>query len=1538
MMNKMMRRLSMILAIAMMVSCFGGVGFAETEMIVAPMSLTAFKLYSGDAIASDIPLKAGETVQLTAKPDSGAVLGDITWSSNNPSVATVKNGMVTAVSAGDARITATSEGETQTCMIQVLSPITYLQLKPDWVEMKVGQSMQINAEADADLSAIRWFSDDEKVVTVTNGRVTAVGPGKTTVQAQCDGVMASCEITVVAAELVSIQLTVVSDVLKVGDTTQLTAVPNAGAELGEMEWSSSDASIATVNDGKVTAVAPGKVTIQVECDGVVAACELTVAAEMLRSIELTPATAAMLVGEDIQLTATPNAGAELGEIAWSSTNTAVAAVENGKVTAVAPGTASIKASCGSIEAVCSVTVSAPLNALEMNLREMKLEAGRSADLTVSANEGAVLGDVQWTSSDETVATVKNGKVTAVGAGTALITAAAGGRAASCTVTVTAPLTGISLNVQTADLLTGETRQLEVIANEGAVAENVTWTSSNTAVVSVKDGLVTALSVGEATITAVCGNYHATCKVAVSEPLTQITLSQSELLLEEGKEIDLTATPNAGASLKGAAWSTSDDTVATVDNGKVKAVSSGTAVITIACGDVIASCTVTVQEYVPPVEILDSDGILYVGETLQLNYRYNYDAQEALRSAVWSVDKTSVATIDADSGLMTGVSMDTVKATITCTTTAWRTYKAEVEVQVGLRVTGIVLDKTELAMELGDEQTLQAALTPEGAVGEMIWSSSNTAVAAVDEDGKVKAVGPGSATITVSCEEFTATCSVKVQVSAKGISVYNPEMTLYPKQKGNIRFELQPANTTDKTIQWVSSDETIATVTASGIVRGVSEGECTITGTAASGVTTTVKVTIVPKGQAVTALKLSKSSLTLSRTQSVTLTAKTTPSKAVDKSVTWVAQDPSIATVDENGVVTGIAPGKTTIMAVSTSGVYKNCKVTVKPLAVSKVTLSQTTATMKSGDTLQLSCSLLPADADDLRVRWTSSKSSVASVDPQTGLVTAKKNGTVTITCKAASGKTARCKITVKAITPVMDTSKLTLTKGESYTVGLTFNPYTEDDIPVKWTTSKASVATVNAQGVITAMSPGTATIAVTAISGKKDTLKVTVKPVLVSDIELSNSYGDFAVGGRYKLDVSCSPADATKQAVTWKSSNSKIAKINATTGEFICKKPGQVTITATTTDGSKLKAYYEINVVKLDVTEFYLNTEAIKIKTGETYETVMTLMGETYGIQPVWSSDNEYVATVDQNGVITAVGSGITMVRCTLGGMVCSVKVTVPANSSANYRVLVAGEYTNSKKSGYLNFAANGLAGVSSAFDLANIYGDRYEMLQLNNPKKGTLLGNIEAFFAEADKDDISVLYLLSHGTIVNGQYRWLIEGSREYITEADLTGVLEHIEGKVVLVMVSCRSGQYLEEYVTSGAVASLKGVLTTMNGSRPGSEHINVITSNTNELRGAYTDATKDQSFDFFSRVFNEALGWDQLNQKPYEKVFSDTNGDGKVTLEELVNYIDSHYQKSVYDYVDKYGEDSIEKNKDQQIEYYLTDPDLVIYARTTTVITEK
>ena len=220
-----------------------------------------------------------------------------------------------------------------------------------------------------------------------------------------------------------------------------------------------------------------------------------------------------------------------------------------------------------------------------------------------------------------------------------------------------------------------------------------------------------------------------------------------------------------------------------------------------------------------------------------------------------------------------------------------------------------------------------------------------------------------------------------------------------------------------------------------------------------------------------------------------------------------------------------------------------------------------------------------------------------------------------------------------------------------------------------------------------------------------------------------------------------------------------------------------------------------ITVKPVDVQKFELDVSEIRLEADATRQVNMIFEGDLNGTVPVWSSSNEKVATVDQNGLITAVGNGVAAIRCMVGSQVRTVVVSVPRSGDGKYRVLIGGEYTNSKVDGYLNFAVNGLTGVDSAFDLANIYGDRYIIERLNNPSEGKLMETIDEFFADTTNDDVSVLYLMSHGLNKDGQYRWGIAGSKAYVTEAELTRSLEKIKGDVVLVVVSSSTAHHPRE-----------------------------------------------------------------------------------------------------------------------------------------------
>ena len=245
---------------------------------------------------------------------------------------------------------------------------------------------------------------------------------------------------------------------------------------------------------------------------------------------------------------------------------------------------------------------------------LSIEAGQTAQLTATVQPGNADNQaVTWSSSDNNVVSVDaTGKITAntKGSATITVTTADGGKTATCTVTVTEPaapvaVTGVTLNKNNTTIYTGRTETLTAtIQPADATNKAVTWTSNNTGVATVNNGVVTGVSVGTATITVKTtdGGFTATCIVKVEEaPIvhpTGVSISKTSINLQIGGSETLTATVTpADANNKNVTWSTSDATVAAVDkNGKVTGIKAGNATITATTedGNKTATCNIWIN--------------------------------------------------------------------------------------------------------------------------------------------------------------------------------------------------------------------------------------------------------------------------------------------------------------------------------------------------------------------------------------------------------------------------------------------------------------------------------------------------------------------------------------------------------------------------------------------------------------------------------------------------------------------------------------------------------------------------------------------------------------------------------------------------------------------------------------------------------------------------------------------------------------------------------------------------------------------------------
>ena len=404
---------------------------------------------------------------------------------------------------------------------------------------------------------------------------------------------------------------------------------------------------------------------------------------------------------------------------------------------------------------------------------------------------------------------------------------------------------------------------------------------------------------------------------------------------------------------------------------------------------------------------------------------------------------------------------------------------------------VTVSPSSLSLTEGESAPLAAKVLPEDASYDGItWTSSNKNVATVS-NGLVKAVAPGTATITATAENVsgTATVTVKAKVyPVTGVTLDMTSLTLTEGETETLKATIAPDNATDKSITWSSSNASVATVDASGKVTAVSAGTATITvKTTDGGKTADCAVTVNQKVIPVTGVSLDKTELELTKGETATLTATIAPEDATDKSVTWSSLYPEIASVDDNGKIAALEPGSTQItVRTNDGGMTATCKLTVKPVEVTGVTVSPATLTVKEGRTGQLAATVAPAEADQT-VEWASMDTKIATVDAD-GVVTGVKSGTTRIFArsKAFPDKQASCDVTVEVDDTLkgiaLDATSLNLTIGESRTLTVIFDPSYAANKNVSWESTDEAVATVK-DGKVVGLSDGLAVITATSEEG-----------------------------------------------------------------------------------------------------------------------------------------------------------------------------------------------------------------------------------------------------------------------------------------------------------------------------------------------------------------------------------------------------------------------------------------------------------------------
>ncbi len=1366
---------------------------------------------------TSVSLTISDTQQLTASVEpSNATNKAVSWSSDNTAVATVdSNGLVTALAIGSATITVTTldGARTASCNITVSSSpiaVTAVTVNPNSANLTVNGSQQLTASvtpSNATNKALSWSSNNTAVATVdSNGLVTALATGSATITVTTlDGAKtASCNITVSSSPIAVTAVTVNpnSANLTVNGSQQLTAsVEPSNATNKAVSWSSDNTAVATVDsNGLVTALATGSATITVTTlDGAkTASCNITVSSSPIAvtAVTVNPNSANLTVNGSQQLTASVEpSNATNKALSWSSDNTAVATVDsNGLVTALATGSATITVTTldGAKTASCNITVNIPtlVTGISVSPASASIYVNYTQQLTASVEpSNATNKAVSWSSDNTAVATVdSNGLVTALATGSATITVITldGAKTASCNITVSSSpiaVTAVTVNPNSANLTVNGSQQLTAsVEPSNATNKALSWSSDNTAVATVdSNGLVTALATGSATITVTTldGAKTASCNITVSSSpiaVTAVTVNPNSANLTVNGSQQLTASVEpSNATNKALSWSSDNTAVATVDsNGLVTALATGSATITVTTldGAKTASCNITVSSSpiaVTAVTVNPNSANLTVNGSQQLTA--SVEPSNATNKALsWSSDNTAVATVDSN-GLVTALA--TGSATITVTTLdGAKTASCNITVNSSpIAVTAVTVNPNSANLTVNGSQQLTASVEPSNATNKAVsWSSDNTAVATVDNNGLVTALATGSATITVITQDGAKTASCNITVSSGDESTIGLDTVGELTENGingnwiGISFTALSNSTVNRINLYVSN--------ASGNARlGLYSSS---SGEPGDLLAQTDEIS----------LNNGWNSGTLDSSQSLISGETYWLAFEVNSSATTLHYNSVPGRQRYKSYSYGSLPSPAPINCFIGTGIYSIYADNNSSIMVTAVSVSATSASLTINDTQQLTATVEPSNATNKAVSWSSDNTAVATVDSN-GLVTALATGSATITVTTLDGaKTASCNITVSsspiavtAVTVNPNSANLTVNGSQQLTASVT--PSNATNKALSWSSNNTAVATVDSNGLVTALATGSATITVTTLDGAKTAscnITVSSSPIAVTAVTVNPNSANLTVNGSQQLTASVEPSNATNKAVSWSSNNNTVATVD-NNGLVTALATGSATITVTTLDGAKTASCnITVSSSPIAVTAVTVNPNSANLTVnGSQQLTASVTPSNATNKAMSWSSDNNAVATVDSNGLVTALATGSATITVTTldGAKTASCNITVSSSAYLGYKVnglsvdgSGAGDINASQFTASSSFTASTMY-VSMPAVNAKIKGAIYSD---NSGTPGSMLGET----SEITNPSVEGFQVLTglNVSIINGTKYWLVVwGNAAYKINSETSG-----------------------------------------------------------------------------------------------------------------------------------------------------------------------
>ncbi len=599
-----------------------GVFAADTSAVSLKFSDDNALTVSLDDDTKDLTLYA-----VDGNGDTTDVTDEATWSSSTPTVATVDKGSVDPVSAGTATITAKYGDLAATKKVTVTSPYTKLTLSPaEAMNVTIGTPYEFIATATktdgttVDVTdTVTWSTYDSKVAKVVEGQVTGLSQGSTALTAKYAGLTASTNLYV-RSSFQGLILTPEEDqVMFIGQAPlQIKGeVVNASSiqdVTSDVKWTSSNPMNATVNGGLLTPWVEGTSTIKAQYEDFAKSFKVTVYKTM-KKLEPSVTSIELVTGQSVAVpkvkgTAVDGTTVDLSKAIDWSIDSAVATIDNNKLTAEDAGDVTLVGKVGNMQVSIPVSVKTKVINLTASVSNLSIVVGSSAvlpNVTAINADGTtvnVTDNVKWTASTDKIL-VQGSNVKALVKGSATLKGTYLNDSVRVSVKMEGKIQSLDVSPQSIDLGMKKSKTIKVVGTytdgkKVTLSSKMDWVSSNPSVATVKGASVKAVGPGTTTLTGSYQGLTATVKVSVTAQLKKVTLSEKTLKLTTGSTtvVTLTAEYDTGNMVdvtKAAAWTSTKTTVATVSAGRVNAVAKGSSSIKAEYGGKRATLSVSVKD-------------------------------------------------------------------------------------------------------------------------------------------------------------------------------------------------------------------------------------------------------------------------------------------------------------------------------------------------------------------------------------------------------------------------------------------------------------------------------------------------------------------------------------------------------------------------------------------------------------------------------------------------------------------------------------------------------------------------------------------------------------------------------------------------------------------------------------------------------------------------------------------------------------------------------------------------------------------------------